>query len=211
MKNLVLYCSVVLLCVLSSCTTAKQMALIQGVTQEHVLPYYPDFVVGIGDEVRVSIQALNPEAALPFNTNGFSHIVDAAGAIQMPIIGKMIVAGKNTHQIQDMVAAALMDKLQNAYVTVFLPDASVVILGEVNTPNQVKISKPITIFEALGAAGGLTNNARCNQIEVIRMEAGTVNKYILDLTSKDVFESPCFYLTKGDVVNVLPLHAKLTK
>lgn len=204
MKKFVICCFAVLLCILSSCTTAKQMALVQGVNEESFEPSYPDFVIGAGDEVLVTVRALNKEAALPFNVEDHPYMVDADGAILMPVIGNVNIGGKTPLQAQELIAATLADKLQNVFVTVLLPNASVVVLGEVNAPQRLPISKPVSIFEVIGAAQGFTANARCNQVEVLRVQDNRVHKYILDLTSKDVFLSPCFYLTKGDVVNVLP-------
>ena len=192
---------------LSGCTSVRQMTLLQEVTEEHIAPVYPDFVIGIGDELGISIHALNEDAVLPFNADKL-YTVKEDGSVELPILGKLNVLGQTLSEVQEEVSLLLEDKVQNAFVTVTLPNASVVLLGEVNVPQQLFITKPITVFEAIGAAHGLTANARISQVEVIRIETDKVRKYNLDLSSKDLFLSPCFYLTKGDVVNVLPLHPK---
>lgn len=193
------------LCV--GCTSVKQMTLLNDVTQESIQPIYPDFVIGVGDELQLVVNAFNEMAAAPFNVRNTLYKVGVDGSIELPILGKVNVMGKTINQVQKTIASLLEDKLQNAYVTITIPSASVVLLGEVNAPQKLAITKPLTIFEAIGAAQGLTANAKITQIEVIRVEGENVNKYQVDLSSKSLFQSPCFYLTKGDVVNVLPLHA----
>lgn len=193
------------LCV--GCTSVKQMTLLNDVTQESIQPMYPDFVIGVGDELRLAVTALNEMAAAPFNVKNTSYKVSTEGSIELPILGKVNVMGKTVVQAQEIISSLLEDKLQNAFVTISIPSASIVILGEVNAPQKLAITKPLTIFEAIGAAQGLTANAKITQIEVIRVEGENVNKYQVDLSSKSLFQSPCFYLTKGDVVNILPLHA----
>lgn len=204
MKHL-LYCSLLLL--LTACTSVKQMTLLQGSTDQTQQPVYPEFVIESGDELHIAIQALSQEAAAPFNTATNVYVVDSNGQIELPNLGIFSMLGLTLNQVQETIAAKLQENLQKVFVTVSFHNASIVILGEVNKPQRLGITKPISIFEAIGAVNGLTTNARINAVEVLRNQNGQVTKYILDLSSSDVFQSPCYYLVKGDVVNVRPLHA----
>lgn len=206
----ILYCLILPLCVLSACTSVKNMTLAHDVTEEMIQPAFPEFVVEVGDELNIIVSSLNEEAAAPFNKET-NYIVGVNGAIKMPILGEIDVVGKSVKQIKDEITSLLADNLQNVFVQIYFPKAAVTILGEVNTPQRISISKPITILEAIGIANGLTTNARYKEVEVLRTQADKVVRYIVDLTSQSLFQSPCYYLTKGDVVNVRPLHSVVSK
>lgn len=200
-----LYCF--LLLSLSACTSVKQMTLLQGPTSSSQHPAYPEFIVEVGDELHVAIHALSKEAVEPFTTATNVYTVDAKGQIKMPILGNISVQGLTLNQVEANIIDKLHNNLQTVYVDVSLLNASVVILGEVKNPQRISISKPISIFDVLGVVNGLTTNARINAIEVLRYQNSQTTKYVLDLSSSEVFHSPCYYLIKGDVVIVHPLHA----
>lgn len=188
---------------LIGCSSVKNMSLLQDLPPETDLPPYPEFVIEVGDQLLISITAINPQAAAPFNT-GTALLVHNDGTIDMPILGHVAVAGQTTNQVKQTILALVSENLQNAFVNIYVSNASIYVMGEVNNPLKMGIDKPITILNAIGEAGGLTTNAQSKQVEVIRTMDNRMDKYILDLTSPELMQSPCFYLTKGDIVNVLP-------
>ena len=58
--------------------------------------------------------------------------------------------------------------------------------------------------DALGLAGDLDLSAIRKNILVIREISGKRIEYRLDLTKKDVYESPAFFLAQNDVIYVEP-------
>ncbi|NRA11368.1 MAG: polysaccharide export protein, partial [Crocinitomicaceae bacterium] len=62
----------------------------------------------------------------------------------------------------------------------------------------------ITILEALGIANDLKITGERSNILVIRHENGKKQEFRVDLTSKDVFSSPVYYLKQNDVIYVEP-------
>lgn len=204
MKNL-LYCFLLLL--LTSCTSVKQMTLLQGSTDQTQQPVYPEVVIESGDELHIAIQALSQTAVAPFTTATNTYMVDTKGQIELPTLGAISVQGLTLNQAEATIMDKLQNNLQNAFVEVSFLNAAVVVLGEVKHPQRIGVNKPISIFDALGVVNGLTPNARINAVEVLRKQDNQVVKYILDLSSSEIFQSPCYYLIKGDVVNVRPLRA----
>ncbi len=205
-----LICSSLLALFLIGCTSLKNMSLVQELPQGAALPTYPEFIIEVGDELSIYITALDPQAAAPFNVET-SHQVQLDGTIDLPILGRVVVEGKTLKEVKGIVLSLVSENLQNAFVNIYFTSASISVLGEVGNPHKMNVSKPITIFNAIGAAGGLTRNARYDQVEVIRTKGNKMNKYIVDLTSPELVQSPCYYLTKGDVVNVLPKHSVFVK
>ena len=94
------------------------------------------------------------------------------------------------------------DFLIGATVIVKHVNFRITILGEVNRPGTFTVYKDnITVLEALGLAGDLTDFASRNQLKLIR---GTDIKSI-DLTSQELLVSGNFYLKANDVLYVEPI------
>lgn len=68
----------------------------------------------------------------------------------------------------------------------------------------------MTLLEALGIAGDLTQYASRRNVLVTRENNGKVEFARLDLRSDEVFTSPYFYLQQNDVVYVEPNSARTT-
>jgi polysaccharide export outer membrane protein len=66
----------------------------------------------------------------------------------------------------------------------------------------------ITLLEAIAKAGDLAENARINRVQVIREENGVRKVYNHDLRSKEIFDSPAYYLQQNDIVYVEPKYKK---
>jgi polysaccharide export outer membrane protein len=73
----------------------------------------------------------------------------------------------------------------------------------VNVPGE-----RLTILEAVGLAGGITDYGKKERIKIIREINGKRETGIIDLSSKDLFESPYYNLMQNDVVIVEPTKQK---
>lgn len=52
----------------------------------------------------------------------------------------------------------------------------------------------VTLLEAIAKAGDLTSKARVDRVAVIREMDGGRQIFMHDLRSREIFDSPCFYL-----------------
>ena len=85
------------------------------------------------------------------------------------------------------------------------------VFGEVKSPGTYMVSgERITIMEALGLAGDLTIKGRRDNILVVRDFNGTKTYTRINLTNKEVFNSPVYYLTQNDVVYVEPNNSAMS-
>ena len=62
----------------------------------------------------------------------------------------------------------------------------------------------LTILEALAQCGDITMGANPTCVVVVRQNLGSEEVDTLDLTSRTLFDSPCYYLQQNDVVYVSP-------
>ena len=84
-------------------------------------------------------------------------------------------------------------------------------MGEVRNPTVVSVpSEKISILEALGMAGDLTVYAKRDNILLIREINGEKTVRRLNLNSKNLLESPYYYLKSNDVIYVEPNAARLS-
>lgn len=90
-------------------------------------------------------------------------------------------------------------------VTVEFMNFRISVLGEVNSPGSYTVSgDKITILQALSLAKDLTIYGKRDNITVIREQNGKRESYKIDLRSKNLFDSPAYYLQQNDVVYVEP-------
>ena len=206
----VLFFLLLSLVVFTGCTSVKKMTFAGGADLIMTVTDYPEFTVEKGDQIYVRISALDSRTVEPYNSQ-YPYYVNKNGYIQVPMLDSIYVVGKTLEDVKDLVMKQLLEKVEEPFVQVSFASATITVLGEVKSPQQIKVTRPITIFEAVGAANGLTKNACYTQVEVLRAIDHEVRKSVVDLTSSAIVQSPCYFLQKGDVVNVRPLHSTLAK
>jgi polysaccharide export outer membrane protein len=209
---------VCVLIVLSSCASRKDVVYFQDTDNFETLVDDNTFVskFKVDDLVSIHISSLNPEASAPFNLfrgsseGGFraeqiDYLVDQAGEIDFPVIGKLKIEGLSPDEVRVLLRNRLSDYLKDPIINIRLRNFSVTILGEVLRPGTYPVNgEQITILEALGLAGDLTPRGVRRNVLVIRDFNGTKVYSRVDLTSKNITKSPMFYLTQNDVVYVEP-------
>jgi polysaccharide export outer membrane protein len=144
-----------------------------------------------------------PEKTLTQATPGF--LVDTEGNIQIPLLGNIKVDGLTTTQIKKLLLTELDKYLQSPTVSVRFSNFKITILGDVTRPGVYPVpNERITLMEALGMAGDLTVFGQRKGVKLIREENGKNKIYYIDLTSKDVLNSPYMYLHPNDLIYVDP-------
>lgn len=185
------------------------------------------------DRLNITVSCKNPELTLPFNIPGSSnysvgvdgnitsmsssnysgdsrnkgYLVDVNGEIDFPILGKLHVEGLTRRQVTDLIKQRLIDGdlIKEPIVMVDFQNFKITVLGEVNGVGVKDVSGDrITLLEAIAQAGGVAETGRIDRVAVIR-EYGNKRRILYhDLRSKDVFNSPCYYLQQNDIVYVEP-------
>ena len=144
------------------------------------------------------------------NSNSIlGYLVEADGNIQIPYIGKVQVAGLTRLQLETKLTDIFKEYTKNPVVNVRFLNYTFSVLGEVARSGRFNMqTERVTILEAIGMAGDMTDLARRDNITVIREENGERKFAKVNLLSKDIFNSPYFYLKTNDVVYVEPVKAK---
>jgi polysaccharide export outer membrane protein len=83
-------------------------------------------------------------------------------------------------------------------------------LGEVKSPGSFLIpNERITVIEAISLAGDLSIYGERKTVMLIRESEGKRNFIRLDLTNKEIFNSPYYYLAQNDIIYVEPNKTKI--
>ena len=134
-----------------------------------------------------------------------TYIVDEAGYIMMPTLGRLHVGGMTIPEIRNIVTAKVSEDVKDPFVRVDIVNFGIDVLGEVKNPHRVVTGQQyFTVLDALAACGDLTEFGKRDRVYVIRTEDGKRNYHKLNLNSSDVFNSPYFYMRQNDVVYVEP-------
>ncbi|SEI40082.1 polysaccharide export outer membrane protein [Dyadobacter koreensis] len=217
----------------TSCVSPKSIVYFQGDTLKNSSsPITQGYIPKIqtNDLLSIVVGSLNPEANQIFNvanefttfTSNYSstgqaraqplgYLVDSQGSVELPLIGRVKIEGLQTQVAADTIRKRLALYLKEPTVVVRNLNFKVSVLGEVARPAIYVIpDEKISLPEVLSLAGDLTIYGKRNNIMIIREENGNRNYARIDLTSRDIFNSPYYYLHKNDVVYIEPIKAKMS-
>jgi polysaccharide export outer membrane protein len=167
------------------------------------IPVGPDYVIGPGDELRLQIWG-------QVNQDG-SFVVDRTGAISVPQMGTIHVAGQRYDQLNEFLRGQFGRVYRNFNLNVTmgqLRSIQVFVVGQARRPGSYTISSLSTLLNALFASGGPTAQGSVRDIQVKRGAQTVVHFDLYDLLlhgdkSKDVILSP------GDVIFIPPVGAQV--
>ena len=217
--------SFVLAMSLAACTTTKEIAYFQDTERDEMMKIVEDNLPRIkpDDILSITVSSSKPELAAPYNllratqdVNSSSnrweqeaYQVNSEGYINFPVLGALKVAGMTREELVVMLQKRLAEVMPDPVVTITFRNFKVIVLGEVARPGTFDVtSDRITVLEAVGKAGDLSVYGRRDNVLVIREVNGERKMARLNLKSKNIFESPYYYLQQNDVVYVEPNRAK---
>jgi polysaccharide export outer membrane protein len=141
-----------------------------------------------------------------------AYTVDDQGDINFPVLGKVAVGGQTRQEVAEYIRLRLIERdlVRDPIVTVEYVNLSVNILGEVNHPGRIEITKDyFTIVDAIAQAGDLTISGQRENVMVHREVDGEDHTYFINLCDRqEMLNSPAYYLQQNDVVYVTPNHKK---
>lgn len=212
-----------LLLTLQSCHLREKMVYLQEtetavVNQDSTLAYAPK--LRPDDLLQIQVGGQDMQSLAPFQfyvmdnnsnpqgmqaLNSIFYLIDPNGNINFPVLGFVQVAGltrlEATVKMQELLSAYVTDPVVNIQIKNF----KVSILGDVSRPGTYTLpSDRVTILEALSMAGDLRLSGLRNNILLIRELNGKRVEYRIDLTKKDIYTSPAYYLMQNDVIYVEP-------
>lgn len=228
MKRFLLTALAGLTLLFASCNSQKRIWYLQDAAE-----FTPEQIAEQGqiriqplDRLTIVVNSKDPELALPFNAaTGYNALtplasssissgsslqvrtVDEKGMLQMPVLGELKVEGLTRGELAKLIAEQIIQGgyIKDPTVNVQFADMKISVLGEVVRAGSYAVTHDkMTIFDALALAGDMTVFGQRNDVMVYREVDGVRTINYLDLTSKDIFTSPAFYIKQNDVIYVKP-------
>lgn len=208
-----------------SCKPAKEVVYYQNIdgfsstekANSYEIKIQPD------DLLMIIVSADDFESALPFNLTTISvpssistvafrgqetlqsYLVDASGAIDFPVLGKLEVGGLSRTELVQLLKVKISKYIKNPIINIRLMNFKVSVQGEVTTPGTFSVnSDRLTLIEAISMARDLTIYGKRENILIIRDINGVKSYNRVDITKADFINSPFYYLAQNDVVYVEP-------
>jgi polysaccharide export outer membrane protein len=207
---------------LSACKTREKLVYFQAGNSSQVQANYQP-VLRSDDQLLIQVGGADMEALAPFQfyyssqqnqmngiqgmqaLQGITYLVDINGNINFPVLGFVKVAGLTRLQVVEFLQKQLQAYVEGAVVNVQILNYKFTVLGQVRTPGVYTIpTERYTILEALGQSGDLLPTGVRHNVLLVREENGERKEYRIDLTQKDIFTSPAYYIRQNDVIYVEP-------
>lgn len=209
----------------SSCYHTKDLAYVSDAERDSAQVILNNYTSSIhpGDQLYIYVSSQTPESVIPFNeetnkrveeskvslVNGY--YVSDDGFIIFPVLGKIQVVGLSRDSLAHEIEHRLLSEghVTDPVVEVKMMNFRVAVIGEVKEPKELHLTNDrITIFEALAMCGDITMDGKRTNVGVLREADGVVTLGEINLTSKELFNSPYYYLQQNDIVYVEPTRKK---
>lgn len=212
---------------LSSCISAKKTTYFQGeIPKESTLHKLESaaYKLQVNDVLSIGIKAEDPKLVALFGaseSNGSSsennlyfngYTIDRHGNIRIPYIGEVNVLGYTEREVREKIELELKNFIKNPesiFVTVKLSGIKFIVAGEVGSPGTVNLQQnEVSIVEALANVGDIGTYGDRQNVLIIRKSLDGVERFSIDMTKMDVFNSEHFYIQPNDVIYVPALPQK---
>lgn len=191
---------------------------------------FKESTIQTDDILGITVISSNPESNVLFNAAGdgravgrvmdgrmsyddnavnAGYLVDPDGYIDFPVLGRVKLGGLTKQEAKARLISELDKYVKEPTVNIRFLNFRVTVIGEVKNPSTFTIpSEKINILEALGLAGDMTAYGKRDNVLLIREEEGVRTLTRVNLNSKNVLNSPNFYLSQNDVIYVEPNKVK---
>jgi len=177
------------------------------------------------DEVYIQINSIDPKTYAFFNGGGGntnanqmnndiglylnSYTISDSGFVELPVVGKISIAGLSIRNAQAAVEAKLKNYLTEVSVVLKLSGFRITLIGEVKRPGRyTPYVSQLNLFEALALSGDMTSYGNRERVMIIRKDNGKEEIFIVNLLDKNILNSEYYHLLPNDVIYVESLNAK---
>ncbi len=140
-------------------------------------------------------------------TTVFNYLVELNGLIKFPMIGEIKLDGLTLRQAEEIVQKEYAKYFKEPFVILNYVNKRVIVLGALGGQVIPLTNQNITLVEVLALSKGLNNDAKANNIKLIRGE----HVYLVDFSTIQGFKDGNMLIEAGDVVYVEPIRRPFTE
>lgn len=212
---------------LAACSTPGKISYLRDL--EYNVPEVarpaPELRLKVEDRISIQVFSEQMELAAPFNAAGVqiegeassllsaTYGVDARGNIDFPILGEIHVEGKTLNEVQKEIAAEITRRgyIKEPVVKAELENFTVTVIGQMGQMILPVEGSSLNLIQLLAQLSGTElETAKIPDVMVIRTENGIRQAYQVDFQTKELYNSPVFYLQQNDVIYVKPRGVQLS-
>ena len=211
---------------LAACSTPKKLTYLRDL--EYNVPEVarpaPELRLKVDDRISIQVFSEQMELAAPFNAAGVqiegeassmlsaTYGVDARGNIDFPILGEIHVEGKTLNEVQKEISAEIMRRgyIKDPVVKAELENFTVTVIGQLGQQIIPVEGNSLNLIQLLAQLTNDLESAKIPDVMVIRTENGMRQAYQVDFQTKELYNSPVYYLQQNDVIYVKPRGVKLS-
>lgn len=183
-----------------------------------------EYALNPNDLLDIKISTLTPTAFNPFNdadrtlvpgvvygqsgnlVQSQGYYIDPDGFLELPILGRIRIAGLTINQAEDSIATVVQKYLEKPVVRLKLLNFRFSVIGEVkNESTQISGDNNLPLLQALAMAGGASEFGDLSKIKIVRHAGESTYVFYVNLLTEDYLSSPFYYVQPNDVIVVPPL------
>ena len=228
-----LYMTFMVVIVITSCTTTKEITMFQDkdiLNRYDIPPKAPEHKIRPFDNLYLSVKTMEPEVNALFNPSsqgdGFSsstqqmfgtpegrdingYRVSKEGTIEIPIIGEIQLVGLSLDEAKERIKEKAEEYLIDPTIQVKFLNYKVDILGEVARPGiYYNYEGNLNVLDAISMAGGISDFADLENALLKRQNGDRIVTHAINLADNSVYTSDIFYLQPNDLVYIPPSKLK---
>ena len=136
-----------------------------------------------------------------------TYLVDIRGVVKFPMVGEVKLEGRTIREAEAMLQQLYAEYYRDAFVVLQYVNKRVIVLGAPGGQVIPLMNENLTLVEVLALAKGVDNNARAQNIRVLRGK----DVYVCDLSTFDGYLKNNIGIEPGDVVYVEPIRRPVSE
>lgn len=174
-----------------------------------------DYKISIDDKITFSlttndgtdiIEKMSGISNKGVSESGVEYIVRANGEAELPVIGKIRLAGLTVEQAEDTLVSLFSGEYVEPFVQVKVTNQRVIVFPGNGSDAKVipLMNSNTTLMEAIAQAGGITDRGKANTIKLMRKVDGKRVIYGIDLSTIDGLKYVDMIVQANDYIYVEP-------
>jgi len=157
----------------------------------------------------IDLTSLDEGTRINVNNNqiNFTYLIEVNGQINLPIIGRVDIAGLNLKEAELFLEEKYSNYYNDPYVMLQVNNRRMIVFpGTGGDARVIGLENEYTsIIEALALAGGISNGGKAHRVKLIRGNLKDPEIYELDLsTAEGLKEANLYYVRANDIIYVQP-------